>query len=276
MQEIVELGPQIGVHTLLAMLQIVEQAAWRLKQTTHGRTVVELALVRICCLDELDDLATALDRLNAGGSSPAATVRPAIAASAARPQPSLAAEAAALKKNVEVSHSPSRDGEAPAPPDLAPLATERGDGTAVRSGSAEAPFSQNAITFSSEQANALWRRAISEFHDLLGDHASMAHQITAPGGNRIVVGFPKKYALPKSFCERPEQSSRLEQALSAAAGGAVKIEFKLLDEQVSEVQQVAPRGPSPHERLREKSQLPFVRKALEMFDARPVRVEEGE
>src|SRR5205823_1339038 len=43
MTEVAALGPKIGVHTLLAMLQIVEQAAVRLKQTTHGRTVVELA-----------------------------------------------------------------------------------------------------------------------------------------------------------------------------------------------------------------------------------------
>jgi DNA polymerase-3 subunit gamma/tau len=254
LSEVAAMGPQIGVHTLLAMLQIVEQAASRLKQTTHGRTVVELALVRICQLDELDDLATAVDRLAGGTTQAAPAARPAAVAPPPRPQPSLVAEAAALKKNGEIS-------------------AERGAGNAERSDPAS---DSSALSLSDADAQSLWNRVVGKFTDLLADHASMAERVTASGSNRLVVGFARKYNLPKSFCERPEQLARLEQSLSAAAGGPVKVEFTLLESGADDSRNAAPRGPTPQERLREKSQLPIVRKALELFDARLVRVEDGD
>lgn len=266
MAEVAALGPQIGVHTLLAMLQIVEQAAVRLKQTTHSRTVVELALVRICKLDELDDLATAVERLSSGASAPIQASRPAAIAPPPRSQPSLAEEAAALKKNGEVA--PARNSE---------IGIRNEPSAPAPNSELRTPNSPSvAVNLSADQARALWNQALGQFHDLLADHASMAERFAA-NGNRITVGFPRKYGLPKNFCERPDQTARLEQAMSAAAGGAVKIDFTLFEASAGEVQAAAAaRGPSPHERLREKTQLPFVRKALELFDARPVRVEDGE
>lgn len=119
----------------------------------------------------------------------------------------------------------------------------------------------------------MWRTVVGQFHDLLGNHASMGERVTA-SGNRLTVAFAKKYTLSKTFCERPEQAARLAQALSATAGGPISLDFATFDEPQTESKSVAPRGPVGIEKRREKEQQPFVRKALQMFDGRVLRVEE--
>src|SRR6478672_9792937 len=52
------LGKQLGLETLLAMAQILDQTLIRLRQSTHSRTLVELALIRLCKLEDLDALPT--------------------------------------------------------------------------------------------------------------------------------------------------------------------------------------------------------------------------
>ena len=57
------IGRQLGLPTILAMVQILDQTAARLRVSMHGRTLVEMAIVRICQLGDLDDLATLVAEL---------------------------------------------------------------------------------------------------------------------------------------------------------------------------------------------------------------------
>ena len=280
--QVAQTGPQIGVQTLLAMLEIAEQAAWRLKQTTHGRTVVEIALVRICALDDLDALSDLVATLKSGelpaGQSSAPAPRSAAPSLAAAPPPpkiasptppaerstaagSLAAESAdALKKNV-------------APPAISERATAAParDEPRAETGPRSEPMA--AVALDDNQIKAAWRDGLSSFHDMLADQAGMCERIAFAAPNRLIVTFTKRYTPSKNFCERPEQLARLTQAVSEAAGAPLKIEFNVIDDPVA-VKQAQVKGPSQHERIREKTLQPFVKKALEMFDARPLRVDD--
>jgi DNA polymerase-3 subunit gamma/tau len=315
------------------MIQIAEQAASRLKQSTHGRTVVELALVRIAALDELDDIAGLVEQVGSGAGPSGAP--PAAARAAVGP---VFSAAPAVKKNDEPGAGVAGRIEAPARPEPArpaavrptsngpaseravserlashpssapaevgpqsttasSAAARRGTETSViaaapsRAVASEGPAAvvmeapevrrptagkAAPAVLSDDQAEAYWKRAADEFPDMLNIHSGMCHKWTVAGPGKVVAHFPKKYHVSKVFCERPEQLSRLEKAISALAGGSVRIEMALSDEPEVPVQTSAKTGPAPHERLREKSQQPFVRKALELFDARPLRVEEGE
>src|SRR4051812_15202925 len=62
------MGQQIGLETLLAMAQILDQTLTRLRQSTHVRTLVELALIRLCKLDDLDALPGLVAQLREEGS----------------------------------------------------------------------------------------------------------------------------------------------------------------------------------------------------------------
>jgi hypothetical protein len=89
------------------------------------------------------------------------------------------------------------------------------------------------------------------------------------------VWFRKTYNSSKEFCEQPDRASRLEQALADVTGQAVRIEFALLDDPAEAAQPV--RKPvSTRSRLVERSQHPMVRRAEELFKARPVGVEAPE
>jgi DNA polymerase-3 subunit gamma/tau len=62
-------GKRLGQNTLLAAMQIVEQTLARLRYSIHPRPLVELALVRICQLEELDELAEVIAMLRSGNIS---------------------------------------------------------------------------------------------------------------------------------------------------------------------------------------------------------------
>ena len=50
---LLELARQLGMETILAMMQILDQTIARLRYSTHARTLAEMALVRICTLADL-------------------------------------------------------------------------------------------------------------------------------------------------------------------------------------------------------------------------------
>ena len=106
--EVAEIGRQLGLSTVLAIGQILDQTSARMRVSMHGRTLVEMAVVRICQLGELDDLASLIAELR-GEASP----EPANRASGgtdrqqpARTVPSWTPPAPA-KKNVESPAGPT-------------------------------------------------------------------------------------------------------------------------------------------------------------------------
>ncbi|HEY4234870.1 MAG TPA: DNA polymerase III subunit gamma/tau [Lacipirellulaceae bacterium] len=96
-EQVAKIGSELGLATILAMVQILDQTAARLRMSLHGRTLAELAIVRICVLENLDELAGLVAELRAqAGAGPPAD---------------------AAKKNVETrpASMPSASAERPPP-----------------------------------------------------------------------------------------------------------------------------------------------------------------
>jgi DNA polymerase III subunit gamma/tau len=55
-EQLASRGEQLGPETILAGAQILDHALVRMRQSTHARILLELAIIRICQLDQLDDL----------------------------------------------------------------------------------------------------------------------------------------------------------------------------------------------------------------------------
>ncbi len=66
--EVADVGRQLGLSTVLAIGQILDHTAARLRISVHARTLVEMAIVRICQLGELDDLAALVAELRGATS----------------------------------------------------------------------------------------------------------------------------------------------------------------------------------------------------------------
>jgi DNA polymerase III subunit gamma/tau len=98
--EVAEIGRRLELPAVLAIGQILDHTGARLRVSMHARTLVEMAIVRICQIGEMDDLAALVAELRG-----AAGVRPAkAAASETRAGGSLQAGFQAqvdLKKNDE-------------------------------------------------------------------------------------------------------------------------------------------------------------------------------
>ena len=62
-QQVVEAGKRLGLDTLLAVMQILDQTLSRMRYSTQGRILAELALVRISHLEDLDELSEVISQL---------------------------------------------------------------------------------------------------------------------------------------------------------------------------------------------------------------------
>ncbi|HQU45420.1 MAG TPA: DNA polymerase III subunit gamma/tau [Pirellulales bacterium] len=243
-------GSQLGLATVVAVMQILDQTLARLRYSTHGRILAELALVRICQLEDLESLSNLIGQLREGGPAGQASVpvrsRP---VSAAPPAAPASTEPKKKPPTAELSDSPPVLAAGP-----------------VASAAAEPP-----------DADEIWGQIGSQLGDMLAEMARRVAHVAISAPNRLVAAFPEKYTSCKTYCERPENMAKFEQAVAGTTGQRFRIEFV-----------VAPDGPdvaeatpvkriiSPQQRLLEKAEHPLVRRAGELFGAFPVKVEEPE
>ena len=252
---------QLGLESILAVMQIIDHTLSRLRYSTQSRTLAEMTLVRIANLENLDDLADLIAQIRGGVPQ-----QPGVASSSSlnrtAPTSSGSSPPSAAKKKADSSLA----AQGIAPLDRNEVRdTEQAVSTAAPSGS--------ALPLTDETAIGAWRPALASLSDLLAENASFCESVVFRAPNRLVVTFRAKYTSCKAFCERPEQITKLENALAEIAGATVKVDFAILaDEKPAEA---APRRmPSNRQRMAEKSEHPMVRRASELFDAELVRVEE--
>jgi DNA polymerase-3 subunit gamma/tau len=234
--QVQEAGKSLGLETLLAAMQILDQTLARFRFSTQGRVLAELALVRICSLENLDELSALVAELR--GS----------AGSAASPR----SDSAGSKKKVESVASQANAATTPATP------ADNG----VK------------IPFTSENALRLWNETIVRSGGLASEQAKQFERVSIVPPAKLEVCFRPGHTLAKALCERPEQVAKFEQALAEITGQTVRVGFTVADGQPSAVQ--APvRVVSPHQRLLEAAQHPMIQRATELFGAQPLRVDEA-
>ncbi|MBN1395757.1 MAG: DNA polymerase III subunit gamma/tau [Pirellulales bacterium] len=232
-ERVTELGKRWGLTTLLAVMQILDQALARMRYSAQERIIAELALVGISQLENLDELSEAIEQLRSGASGGAV--------SGAAPRPAVAA-----KKKAD--------------PDVLPRAA------------AESHAPAATLDLKPETAVEVWNRAVGQLSGMIVEQARQFDSIALPEADRMVVSFKPRYAVSKSVCERPEQITRFEQALAAATGRRVRVEFALSGNDPADDDRTARVVPN-HQRLLEAAKHPLVSRAGELFDAQPVRVD---
>ncbi|MCE5268794.1 MAG: DNA polymerase III subunit gamma/tau [Planctomycetaceae bacterium] len=241
-KKVTEAGKRLGLSTLLAAMQILDQTLSRMRYSTQGRILAELALVRISHLEDLDELAGLIAQLQSdAGVATTAGVQP----MAAIPPGSAA------KKKYEppvASQAPSSDPQVVSQPVA-------------------------KISLSEQTAVDVWRAALDRIPGMVVDQARQFDSVTLAAPNRLVIRFKPGYAVFKSACERPEQVVRFERALAEVVGEPIRVSFALSENGPAKPETARTIVP-PHQRLAEASKHPLVRQASELFGAQPVRVDE--
>ncbi len=301
--EVADVGRQLGLSTVLAIGQVLDQTASRMRVSMHGRTLLEMAAVRICQLGELDDIATLIDELRGGkgeqtGGMPSARRgHEASEVGMATPSSGHGTQTAPAKKNVEANvgrvlapaaTSSQHSAGAEHPPYEAAfgagglptagsagcrVATSPLGGPQVAIGAGSGDPRTTASELNGERqplndlsAAALWQRAVVDLGDTVAGSASHADRISTAGDNLIVASFPASCNFYKDICDRPENRSRLERVLSEAAGVPIRLKFEVHDDGQSNVTPARPQRASRREQLAEVAEQPFVRRAMEVFD----------
>jgi DNA polymerase-3 subunit gamma/tau len=215
-EEVAQIGRQLGIATVLAIGQILDHAAARMRVSMHGRTLVEMALVRICQLGELDDLATLIAELRGAAGetlakSSAAEIRTAITS----PRTSSAVPATA-KKNDETQPGPR-------------AAVEKHSPTATSS-QREAPDVQLPKT--AANFNEQMVRRDDAAHSREAPQSTTADQAdTAPPLESVLAQYQRAVAnggAPRSDTP-PQRVSRREQLAQIAEQPVVKRAMELFD-----------------------------------------------
>jgi DNA polymerase-3 subunit gamma/tau len=254
-------GRELGLETILAMMQVVDQALARMRVSTQRRTLAELALVRLCRLENLEELSRLLSQVTSGAPAKLAPAAP-VQGATARGAPS----AAEPKKKPQPLENAARV-NAPA------LAVESQTADAATAASSEQANTEQANTgalageFTGETALAIWQQAVSELGDMASAAAAQCEAVAILAPNRLVVRFPAKYSVSKSLCERPQQKQRIEEALARLTGRVVRLEFALTEEPAPS--NGLARLLSPRERMRQVTANPLVQRASQLFGGVP-------
>jgi DNA polymerase-3 subunit gamma/tau len=232
-----ELGQRLGVATILAMLQVLDQTAARMRVSVHGRTLAEMALVRVCSLQDLDGVADAVATVRAGGSiaSGAAVVPTGSAMSQASGE---------LKKNTEPVVMTATNVALDTPPKIAQIP------------------SPNSQILSDALAAEWWQSAATRAGGLLSDLVAQTVEVRAANGDRMLIRVDRP--LTKQLCEQPTQRSELESLVATCSGRRISLQFEVAEGAAASVV-VAPPPRSRRQLQEEVAAQPFVKKALELF-----------
>jgi len=118
--ELQPLAQRTGVQTVLAMLQVLDQTAARLRTSVHSRTLAEMAIVRIASLEDLDDLAMLVAAVRDGAALPAAAQVPAAQQAGPALRPAPIQQTAPARRDAAQSTNPQAAVAPPAHPRGAP------------------------------------------------------------------------------------------------------------------------------------------------------------
>ncbi len=255
LSKIEALAGAIEMEPLLTVLQILDKTLVSMRQTAHGRTLLEMACVRICNLSNLQSVATFLTAFQSGklDTEKLAGLLAAIPTNSA-PIPSVPSPATAeqptLQKKNEVNNNEQ--------------AAESNVSTTTQSAPVPAAPSENRNTrVDPANLEKIWRQAMESIGDTTAVMAANFEKLAVVGENQLVVTLADSYN--KQACERPEKKQRIEEAFATFAGRTFRVDFEV-SEPAAESEQTQPAKQSRRQIIRQLHQHPVLQKAIEEFD----------
>ena len=284
-------GGQLGLQTMLTVVQILDTAVVRMQSSLHARVLLEIAAIRICNLEHLEaisDLVSSLKKLPAGKAivhasagvkkkvidpSPAtnASTEPTpLTAPVVDSTPSPAITAAAVAATAVVAAAPvsgkalaagtastasSETLPTPITPSSSSDASLSGEALAAGTASVAAPQSPSDI-------QTLYQSALKSMGDMTADMAANFETVTAQSPDHIEVALYD--AMHRKMCSRADSKTKIEEALQEVAGRRIRIDF-VVSKNAPTPESAAPKL-SRAQQMRELQENEFVKDAVSTFD----------
>ena len=283
------MAENLALEKLLSIVQILDQTIVRMQSSMHPRPLLEVAVVRISNLENLDTLADLISQLPAGGSAKSSPPKrptglakkkhdgsvstPSAAAEVSPVESNAATAATAVAGSAVAGVAASSFAQAKSelakanktPTEAAPVA---GKPDATDSSAVELP----SIELVPANLKKVWGQAVSTLGGLSAGLAARYTKIELPNSDCVVVTFGDKYS--QDECNRPDRRKTLEGALQQIAGRTVKLEIRVDESELANAKAAKPRL-TRIQMQRQIEQNPFVKSAIEVFDAEVVDFSAG-
>ena len=244
---------KMSLDTILASLQILDQARGRLRGSPYGRLIVEVALARAARLEglaEIGSLIARLSALEAAGPGPSATAP----LKKKRDEPEPLADPVATPK-VESAPAPKTPA---APPVAAPSPPER------RPTDAPPP---TLPPLESLRPETLWKSFLSRVGEPIRTHLRHVHPSALEPPGVLVVPIAEGYNWVADSCDTADSRARIDATLREIADRPLTIRFSRPESPVVETEAPVPTV------QQDLAADPLVARAMELFEARPVHIE---
>ncbi|MFO0912044.1 MAG: DNA polymerase III subunit gamma/tau [Pirellulales bacterium] len=271
-----------GFESMLAAVQVLDQAIVRMRRSIHPRVLLEVALVRVARLEDLDSLSDLIGRLQDGSPAgdtggpkkktelnrvppPAATV-PASTQSTTQPREPASQP---LSGAPEGRPTPPAGPVTAGPVTAGPVTAGHAASSPNEPQPADDPpevGSVRAAAWAWESIPQRWSEVTAELDGMLADCVGHAERVATCAPKKVVVTFPSRYNSSKMYCERPERRRELELAIERVAGHRASVEFGLSGEPERKVAPAAAAA-NTRQRQRELAAHPWVQSACQIFGA---------
>lgn len=272
-----------GIQTCLAAFQILNEARNKMFRASHGRALVELALIRISLLEDLDQLCSFLA---SAGQLPAVAVAPRAPVQQVSPATTpVSSPPASGSPASSTPPAPSAPIETSSAPDSGALDQKKiekknDNQSVVASDSIESPdTARELVPFRTGMESLLLTQLVEITEDSLKGSLKGVESIAISGPKQLDLQFSKSYNFAKQYCERPEMLSSLERSLEIVTGERIKICLTVNAPAASSGNsEEKPGKPSIAQQRAEQRDLApasddFLQEALSVFNAQSVRVD---
>ena len=272
-ETIQNIGNRMGLETVLAVLGVLQRTQADMRYSTAQRTLTELALVRCCRLEGMEQISTLLSRLDAGEALPANDAKKKLSLPPAdRKIAATHLSAKPVSAKVKKQESPPEATPKKIQPSSRTLSTTDTADVATQPQPTHAS-SKDPIPLTERSAAEVWEQARSQLSGIVLANAGEFHSLEVTAAGQLRILFIEKYYICKSVCERPEHARKIAEAVSAAAGQPIRVEFDLLQEEIDESPAV-PRAAQRQESRIAVAANPLVQRAQQLFGARPTAIEQ--
>jgi DNA polymerase III subunit gamma/tau len=224
-----------------------------------------LAVVRICLLEQLEDVAGLIRNLRELPAGSAVTAdRP-----GTRPAPAARPAAAAPPADARQKNELSEAREPEPAGSLSAVETVEPEIPAPRAESV------TVVPFSEETLQGIWETVVASQNEATGNYLRNASRVAISGPNGLEIVFPARYSFGRTYCQRPETMTRLKACLREVVGQDIHITISA--DGPSEVPAATVAAPTANRRssLESMQKNEFVQQVTSIFggtlvDVRPV------
>lgn len=272
----------LGTQRLLATLQIFDWALARMRQSTHTRSLMELAIVQACSLQHLKPLSDAIEAVSRGepprkvgksgtqvkknevaepshsrnDSQTASTVgdhRPPQATP--RVNPHQGADAAPARPAATSDSHQVVASDASSKSSNSVVAQDHSEPTTVP------PIEASHTAGKTSDAEALYRKALASIEGMTADVAGHFQKLQQINDSHWKVFLDNDYMV--EFCSRSEPKTAIENAVGQVCGKRIRVDFASAGVKASSKPAHVPKA----QLLRNIQSEPFVARMIQVFQA---------